>query len=45
VELELHQLELRYESIRKRAPVAERALVGSLAEIGQQLRVIVVGEA
>jgi hypothetical protein len=27
VELELHQLELRYEGIRKRAPVAERALV------------------
>jgi ParB family chromosome partitioning protein len=45
VELELHQLELRYEGIRKRAPVAERALVGSLAEIGQQLPVIVVGEA
>jgi len=43
--LELHQLELRYEGIRKRAPVAERALVGSLAEIGQQLPVIVVGEA
>jgi ParB family chromosome partitioning protein len=45
VELELHQLELRYEGIRKRAPVAQRALVGSLAEIGQQLPVIVVGEA
>ena len=45
MELELHQLELRYEGIRKRAPVAERALVGSLAEIGQQLPVIVVGEA
>jgi ParB family chromosome partitioning protein len=45
VQLELHQLELRYEGIRKRAPVAERALVGSLAEIGQQLPVIVVGEA
>jgi ParB-like chromosome segregation protein Spo0J len=45
VELELHQLELRYEGIRKRAPVAERQLVGSLAEIGQQLPIIVVGEA
>ena len=45
MELELHQLELRYEGIRKRAPVAERALVGSLAEIGQQLPIIVVGEA
>ena len=31
MELELHQLELRYERIRKRAPVAERQLVGSLA--------------
>jgi ParB family chromosome partitioning protein len=45
VEIELHQLELRYQSIRKRAPVAERRLVGSLAEIGQQLPVIVVSEA
>jgi len=44
VELELHQLELRYERIRKRAPVAERQLVGSMAEIGQQLPVIVVDE-
>jgi ParB family chromosome partitioning protein len=45
VELELHQLELRYERIRKRAPLAERRLVGSLAEIGQQLPVIVLSEA
>jgi ParB family chromosome partitioning protein len=45
VQLELHQLELRYEGIRKRAPVAERQLVGSLAEIGQQLPIIVVSEA
>ena len=44
MQLELHQLELRYEGIRKRAPAAERALVGSLAEIGQQLPVIVVNE-
>lgn len=44
MELELHQLELRYERIRKRAPVAERQLVGSMAEIGQQLPVIVVDE-
>ncbi len=45
MELELHQLELRYERIRKRAPLAERRLVGSLAEIGQQLPVIVLSEA
>jgi ParB-like chromosome segregation protein Spo0J len=45
VELELHQLELRYEALRKRAPVAERQLLGSLAEIGQQLPIVVVSEA
>jgi ParB-like chromosome segregation protein Spo0J len=45
MELELHQLELRYERLRKRAPVAERALVGSLAEHGQKLPIVVVGEA
>jgi ParB-like chromosome segregation protein Spo0J len=45
VELELHQLELRYEALRKRAPAAERQLLGCLAEIGQQLPIVVVGEA
>ena len=45
MELELHQLELRYERLRKRAPLAERALVASLAEHGQQLPIVVVGEA
>jgi ParB family chromosome partitioning protein len=45
MELESHQLELRYESLRKRAPVAERRLLGSLAEIGQQLPIVVVSEA
>jgi len=45
MEVELHQLELRYERLRKRAPAAERALVGSLAEHGQQLPIVVVGEA
>jgi ParB family transcriptional regulator, chromosome partitioning protein len=42
VELELRQLELRYELLRKRAPPAERALLGSLAEHGQLLPIIVV---
>lgn len=42
MELELHQLELRYERLRKRAPLAERALVGSLAEHGQKLPIVVV---
>lgn len=44
MELELHQLELRYAVLRKRAPLAERALLGSLAEHGQQLPIVVVGE-
>lgn len=45
MELELQQLELRYERLRKRAPGAERSLLGSLAERGQQLPIVVVGEA
>jgi len=45
MELELHQLEMRYERVRKRAPSVERALVGSLAEHGQQLPIVVVAEA
>jgi ParB family transcriptional regulator, chromosome partitioning protein len=42
MELELHQLELRYERLRKRAPAAERALLGALAEHGQKLPIVVV---
>ncbi len=45
MELELHQLDLRYEALRKRAPLAERQLLGSLAEIGQQLPIVVVSDA
>jgi ParB family transcriptional regulator, chromosome partitioning protein len=45
VEVELHQLTLRYEHLRKRQPLQERALLSSLAEIGQQLPIIVVGDA
>ena len=44
MELELHQLELRYERLRKRHPRAERALLASLAEIGQQVPIVVIGE-
>jgi ParB/RepB/Spo0J family partition protein len=44
MELELHQLELRYERLRKRAAAGERALLGSLVEHGQQLPIVVVGE-
>ena len=45
MELELHQLELRYEGLRKRHPVQERQLLASLAEVGQQLPIVVIGEA
>jgi ParB-like chromosome segregation protein Spo0J len=40
--VELHQLDLRYETLRTRKPEAERKLLASLADIGQQLPVVVV---
>jgi len=36
---------LRYERLRKRHPLQERVLLASLAEIGQQLPIVVVSEA
>jgi ParB-like chromosome segregation protein Spo0J len=45
VELELHQLTLRFERLRKRQPREERSLLVSLVEIGQQLPVVVIQEA
>jgi ParB family transcriptional regulator, chromosome partitioning protein len=42
VNVELHQLDLRYEKLRTPKPEAERKLVGSLAAIGQQVPVVVV---
>ena len=45
MELEWHQLELRYEGLRKRHPAQERQLLASLAELGQQCPIVVVGEA
>jgi ParB-like chromosome segregation protein Spo0J len=45
VDLELHQLTLRYERLRKRQPREERSLLVSLTEIGQQLPVVVIQEA
>lgn len=45
MELELHQLTLRYERLRKRAPRQERQLLASLAELGQQMPIVVVAEA
>jgi ParB-like chromosome segregation protein Spo0J len=44
VDLELHQLTLRYERLRKRQPREERSLLVSLSEIGQQLPVVVIEE-
>jgi ParB family chromosome partitioning protein len=42
MELEFHQLELRYERLRVSRPEQERRLLGSLAEIGQQVPIVVV---
>lgn len=42
VEIELHELDLRYAALRRRDARRERALVGSLAESGQQVPVVVV---
>lgn len=42
VDLELHQLELRYEELRTRHPGRERRLLASLAETGQQVPIVVV---
>jgi ParB/RepB/Spo0J family partition protein len=46
MDLELHQLDLRYQGLRRRSPRKERAVLASVAEIGQQTPVVVVpGEA
>lgn len=42
MELELHQLDLRYQDLRRRSPVGERQLLASLGEIGQQMPIVVV---
>ncbi len=42
MELELRQLELRYEALRTRSAGRERRLLASLAEIGQQAPIVVV---
>ena len=44
MELELHQLDLRYERLRTRRPHAERRLLGSLAENGQLVPAVVIRE-
>ncbi|MHB8878767.1 MAG: ParB/RepB/Spo0J family partition protein [Myxococcaceae bacterium] len=42
MELDLHQLDLRYQALRRRCARKERGLLASLAEIGQQTPVVVV---
>jgi ParB family chromosome partitioning protein len=44
VELELHQLDLRYEGLRCRSAARERRLMASLAELGQQVPIVVVAD-
>jgi ParB-like chromosome segregation protein Spo0J len=44
MQLDLHQLELRYERLRVVRPEAERRLLGSLLDIGQQVPIVVVPE-
>lgn len=42
MDIDLHRLELRYERLRKQSPARERQLLGSLAQIGQQMPILVV---
>jgi ParB family transcriptional regulator, chromosome partitioning protein len=44
MELEWHQLDLRYEGLRRHHPVQERQLVASVAELGQQTPIIVISQ-
>jgi ParB/RepB/Spo0J family partition protein len=43
MDVELHQLDLRYEKLRAHKPAVERRLLASLADLGQQVPVVVVG--
>lgn len=45
MELEFHQLELRYERLKLVRPEPERRLLASLAEVGQQVPIVVVEAA
>jgi ParB-like chromosome segregation protein Spo0J len=45
MELEFHQIDLRYESLRRRDPHRERLLAVSMGAIGQQTPVVVVAQA
>jgi len=42
MDLEFHQLDLRYEELRSRSPGREKRLLASLAEVGQQTPIVVV---
>lgn len=42
MDLEIVQLDLRYEGLRRRSPRKERRLLASLAEVGQQVPIVVV---
>jgi ParB-like chromosome segregation protein Spo0J len=45
MDLEFHQLDLRYEELRSRSPARERQLLSSLTLVGQQTPIVVVGAA
>ena len=42
MQLEWHQLDMGFESLRPKCPRRERSILGSLSEIGQQLPVVVI---
>lgn len=42
MDLEFHELDLRYERLRVRQPARERRLLASLADAGQQMPIVVV---
>lgn len=44
MDLEMYQLDLRYQDLRRRHPARERHLLASLVEVGQQLPIVVVRE-
>jgi ParB-like chromosome segregation protein Spo0J len=45
MDLEFHQLDLRYEQLRSRSPARELRLLSSLALVGQQTPIVVVSAA
>lgn len=44
MQLELHQLDRRYEPLRRRSPKREQRLLASIAGEGQQMPVVIVGD-